>query len=70
VALAAAGAVRTKTFHFTETITGAQISATQAVFKIHDSRVGNGAGVQVEKLSGLSGSDKKTTYYGNAGSTT
>ena len=66
VAAAAAGAAKTKTFHFTETITGAQISATQAVFKIHDSRVGNGAGVQVVKLSGLNGSDTETTYYGSA----
>jgi hypothetical protein len=66
VLASAAGAVKTTTFHFTETLTGAQISATQAVFKIHDSRVGDGAGVQVVKLSGLSGSDTETTYYGNA----
>ncbi len=43
--------------------TEGQISATEAVFTIHDSRVGNGAGVQVVELSGLSGSDTDTTYY-------
>lgn len=62
----AAGAAKTKKFHFTTTITGAQISATQAVFKVHDSRFGNGAGVQTVKLNGLSGTDTETTYYGNA----
>jgi hypothetical protein len=61
-----AGAAKTKTFHFTETITGAQISATQAVFKIHDSRVGDGAGVQNVTVSGLGGTDNEVTYYGNA----
>jgi hypothetical protein len=59
----AADAVKAKQFHFTETLTGAQISATVAVFKIHDSRVGDGAGVQVVKLNGLSGTDTDTTYY-------
>jgi hypothetical protein len=62
----AAGATNTKTFHFTETITGAQISATEAVFKLHDSRVGDGAGVQTVKLSGLGGTDSEVTYYGDA----
>lgn len=61
-----AGAAKTKTFHFTEKITGAQISATQAAFKIHDSRLGGGAGVQTVKVSGLGGTDTETTYYGNA----
>ncbi len=62
----AAGARKTKTFHFTETLTGAQISATEAVFKLHDSRVGNGAGVQTVKLNGLAGTDTEIVYYGNA----
>ncbi len=61
-----AGAARTKTFHFTDTITGAQISATEAVFKIHDSRVGDGAGLQIVTLNGLAGTDMDTTYYRNA----
>jgi len=60
-----AGAAKTKTFHFTETTTGAQISATEA-FKIHDSRVGDGAGIQIVKLNGLAGTDKETTYYRGA----
>lgn len=62
----AAGAAKTKTFRFTDTITGAQISATASAFKVHDSRLGNGAGVQLVKLNGLSGTDSDTTYYGNA----
>lgn len=61
-----AGAAKSKSFHFTETITGAQISSTEAAFKIHDSRVGNGAGVQILKLKGLAGTDTETTYYLNA----
>lgn len=61
-----AGAAKTKTFHFTETVTGAQISATEAVFKIHDSRVGDGAGIQIIKLNGLAGTDEDTTYYRGA----
>ncbi|MDQ2895089.1 MAG: hypothetical protein M3Y09_05505 [Actinomycetota bacterium] len=61
-----AGAAKTKTFHFTETTTGAQISATEAVFKIHDSRVGDGAGIQIVKLNGLAGTDQDTTYYRGA----
>jgi hypothetical protein len=61
-----AGAAKTNAFPFTETITGAQISPTEAVFKIHDSRVGNGAGVQIVKLNGLAGTDTETTYYVNA----
>lgn len=61
-----AGAAKTKTFHFTETVTGAQISATEAVFKIHDSRVGDGAGIQIIKLNGLAGTDEDTTSYRGA----
>jgi hypothetical protein len=62
----AAGAAKKNSFHFTDTITGAQISATEAVFKTHDSRVGNGAGVQIVTLNGLSGTDAEISYYGNA----
>jgi hypothetical protein len=61
-----AGAAKTTRFHFTENVTGAQISATEAVFKIHDSRLGNGAGDQIVKVSGLGGTDKEITYYGDA----
>ncbi len=65
----AAGAAGTKTFHFTEPLTGAQISSTESVFKIHDSRVGKGAGDQIVKLNGLAGTDKEITYYANASAT-
>jgi len=61
-----AAAANRRSFHFKEGLSGAQISATEAVFKIHDSRVGNGAGVQTVKLNGLSGSDKEIIYYKNA----
>ncbi len=64
-----AGAAKTKTFHFTETSTGAQISATEAVFKIHDSRLGNGAGDQFVRLNGMAGTDTETTYYANGTAT-
>lgn len=65
---AASGARKPKvtTFHFKDKVTGAQISATQAVYKTHDSRQGNGAGVQTVKLNGLGGTDTEITYYGNA----
>jgi hypothetical protein len=61
----AAGASRSKSFKFTENSVGAQISATEAVYKVHDSHLGDGAGVQVVKVSGLGGTDSETTYYGN-----
>jgi hypothetical protein len=63
-----AGAARSKTFHFTERVTGASISSTHAAFKIHDSRVGNGAGVQTISVNstGTGGTDREITYYGNA----
>lgn len=64
----AAGAVETETFHFTETISGAKISATEAVFKVHRSGLGSGAAVQVLTLGVLAGSDRETSYYGNASS--
>jgi hypothetical protein len=64
--MAGAAAAKPNIFHFTDTVTGAQISATQAVFKTHDSRFGDGAGVQTVKVSGLGGTDAEITYYGNA----
>jgi hypothetical protein len=69
VLAATAGAAKAPTFHFTDTVTGAQISATQAVFKVHDSRLGDGAGVQTVKLNGLAGTDREITYYGNGSAT-
>ena len=53
--------------HFTSNVVGAQISATQSTYKIHDSVFGNGAGVQTIKLnaSATGGTDTETTYYGN-----
>jgi len=67
----AAGAPQHQTIHYTEQVTGAQISSTQAVFKIHDSFAGNGAGVQNIKVgttnaSGTSGTSTTIAYYGNA----
>jgi hypothetical protein len=66
-----AGAAKTKTFHFTDVTTGAQISGTQSVFKVKDTREGSGAGVQTVKIAanGTSGTDKETTYYGDASAT-
>lgn len=61
--LVSTAGARSKSFHFTEAVSGAQISATQAVFKVHDSRAGDGAGVQTVTLHGLSGTDTDTTYY-------
>jgi hypothetical protein len=69
VLVTTAGATGNKTFHFKDTIVGAQISSTQAAFKIHDSRLGRGAGVQTVKVSGLGGTDREVTYYGNASGT-
>jgi len=64
----ASGASKSKTIHYTEKVTGAEISGTQAVFKIHDSVVGDGAGVQNVKLNsnGLSGTSTTVAYYGDA----
>src|SRR5437763_194811 len=61
-----ASAAGKKHIHFTTKVVGAQISATQAAYKAHDSVFGNGAGVQTIKLKGSGGSDSETTYYGNA----
>jgi hypothetical protein len=52
--------------HFTSKIVGAEISANQAAYKIHDSHFGNGAGVQTIKVKGSGGTDTEITYYGNA----
>jgi hypothetical protein len=60
-----ASAAGKKSIHFTSKVVGAQISATQAVFKVHDSHFGDGAGVQKVKLNGLAGTDSEITYYGN-----
>jgi hypothetical protein len=61
-----AGAAKRHTFKFVEHITGAGVTSTQSVYKVHDSHFGNGAGVQNVKISGLGGTDTETTYYGNA----
>lgn len=64
----AASAAGKKHIHFTTKVVGAQINATQAAFKGHDSVFGNGAGVQTIKLNsaGSGGTDSEITYYGNA----
>ena len=52
--------------HFTDTVVGAAISATQSAYKAHDSVFGSGAGVQTVKVSSAGGTDSEITYYGNA----
>jgi hypothetical protein len=70
LALAVAGpAVAKRRVHFTDSAVGAQITATQAVFKVRDSVFGVGAGIQTVKLNGSRGTDTTTTYYGNASAT-
>jgi hypothetical protein len=60
-----------KHVHFTEHITGASISASQSVYRVHDSIAGNGAGTQIAMLNGTAtgGTDTETTYYGDATAT-
>jgi hypothetical protein len=60
-----------KHMHFTEHITGAAISTTQSVFKVHDSVAGNGAGTQIVTLNSTAtgGTDQEKTYYGDATAT-
>ena len=70
-ALPAEPAAAKKAVRFTDKLIGAQISATQAAFKLHDSYFGDGAGVQTAKLNAAltAGTDVTTTYYGNASAT-
>jgi hypothetical protein len=73
---AAASAGRKRHIHFTSTVVGNSISSTQAVFKLHDSYFGNGAGSQHVEITGvehngphifaINGTDTEITYYGNA----
>ena len=65
VAVATAGAAGKKHIHFTTTASGALISGTQAVYKVHDTLFGNGASVQTTKsnAAGTGGTDSETTYY-------
>ncbi len=56
-----------KNVRFTSTIDGASISADESTLKIHDSRAGDGAGVQkITSLTATGGTDVTTVYYGNA----
>jgi hypothetical protein len=70
LALAFAGPVAAKGrgVHFTVKLTGASISATESVFKAHDSYFGSGAGVSsmTVNAAGNAGTDSETTYYGDA----
>jgi hypothetical protein len=68
IALAAPGK-RHKHIHFTDTIVGAGIGGNRAVFSIHDSIHGNGAGTQTVTPSGSGGSDTEIVYYGDATAT-
>jgi hypothetical protein len=64
----AAAAAATTGFHFTDRITGAAINATQSAYVVHDSHFGNGAGLQTVKINsaGTGGTDRETSYFGNA----
>lgn len=65
-ALAASGPTHVNV-HFTETLTGASISATESTYKVHDSVAGNGAAVQrITNLSANGGTSITKVYYGNA----
>ena len=66
---AIASAAGKRHIHFTTKIVGAGISANQATYKVHDSQFGDGAGVQTVKVNGSGGTDRETTYYGNATAT-
>ncbi len=70
-ALAASSRPAHKHVPFTERITGAGISPTQSVLKVHDSVAGNGAGTQIATLNSTAtgGTDKEKTYYGDATAT-
>ena len=69
IAAPAAPAAAKRRVHFVDAAVGAQITATQAVFKVRDSVFGVGAGIQTVKLNGSRGTDTTTTYYGNASAT-
>jgi hypothetical protein len=69
-ALALSAGPTHKNVHFTDTIVGASISSTEAVFKDH-STVGNGAGVQkITSLNAKGGTDTSTVYWGDGTDTT
>ena len=65
---AAAIGKSTRKVAFTNTASGASLSATRSALADHDSVFGNGAGVQTTKTapSGTSGTDTTIVYYGNA----
>jgi hypothetical protein len=66
VLASAAGKRHTRHIQFTSTVVSAGISSTEAVYKVHDSHFGDGAGVQTLQVTGSSGTDTEMTYYGNA----
>jgi hypothetical protein len=61
-----ASAAGKRHIHFTTKIVGAGIPMNEGVYKVHDSQFGDGAGVQTVKMNGSGGTDRETTYYGNA----
>ena len=63
---AATAAGKRRHLHFTSTVVSAATSASEAVYKVHDSHFGDGAGVQSLQVTGSSGTDSEITYYGNA----
>jgi hypothetical protein len=66
---ASAGAKGTRTIKFTDTVVGGSITDTKAAFSVHDSYMGDGAGVQTVTLNGTSGTDTTIVYYGDATAT-
>jgi hypothetical protein len=70
-ALASSTAPAHKNVHYSDTIAGASISSTEAVFKDHSTLGGDGAGVQtINSLNASGGTDTSITYWVNGTSTT
>lgn len=67
LAIAAGPVAASTTTHIRAQAVGAEISATQAVFKIHTSAGANGAGVQTIKgnSAGTAGTTVVIIYWGN-----
>src|SRR3954463_13374770 len=63
---ASAGAKGTRGVKFPDTAVGGSITDTRAAFSVHDSYMGDGAGVQTVKLTGTTGTDTTIVYYGDA----
>lgn len=67
LAIMAGPVAASTTIHLRAQVVGAEISATQAVFKIHTSAGANGAGVQTVRANsaGTGGTSVAVIYWGN-----